>query len=108
MTKSTPSLVSSFAVRHCFVIRQSSFVIKFTPLFRRSLPCGCALRVPPGERTLFHPRSCPSLLRRPPRSPLSQPYRLPSPLPLSLSAKNPPYTRSRGKFQCALFAGRSL
>src|SRR5207248_6176715 len=79
-----------------------------TPLSRRSLPSRYALRVPLEERTLFHPRSCPSSLRRLPHWRRVLPYRPPSPLPLLLSAENPPYTRSPGRFQCVLFAGRSL
>src|SRR5438094_3018908 len=78
------------------------------PLFRRSLPCGCVPRVPPGERILFHRRSSRSWLRRLPHSPPFPPYRPSSPLLLSLSAENPPCTRSPDKFLSVLFTDRSL
>src|SRR5213596_1782023 len=87
------------------LFRDSSFEFrhqKITPPFRRSLPSECAPRVLPGERTLFHRRSCPSWLQRRPHLPPFPPYRLPSPPPLSLSAENPPCTRCPGKFQYVL------
>src|SRR5436309_8824410 len=109
MTSPTVTRITSLEFCHCF--RDSSFELrhqKITPPFRRSLPSECAPRVLPGERTLFHRRSCPSWLQRRPHCPPFPPYRLPSPPPLSLSAENPPCTRCPGKFQYVLFAGQNL
>src|SRR5260370_10094643 len=78
------------------------------PLSRRSLPCGCALRVPLGARKLFRPRSCPFWLPPPPRRRLFPPCRPRERLPPSLWAENPPCIRSRDKSRCALFAGQTL
>src|SRR5882757_3468142 len=108
MTKSVRNGISSFEVRHYFVIRHSSFVIKFTPLFRQSLPYGCARHALQAARTLSHPRSCLFWRQPPPRSQPFPPCRPPLLLPLSLWAGNRPYIRSRDKFPCAPFAGRNL
>src|SRR5437764_11367690 len=108
MTKATRSWISSSEVRHCFVIRHSSFVIKFRPLFRRSPPCECARHALREERTLSHPRSCLFWRQPPPRSQPFPPCRRPLLLPLSLWAGNRPYIRSRDKFPCAPLAGRNL